>query len=116
MATPGTLHRLIARLDEPCPAALARKEAAKRIAKWQPRRMWLDAASGPPALCYVHPPRKRLTSFKLGGKGKRASAAPGGTEASGSFTMRGSFTPRGTPRGLMDIEDGAEADDDFEFE
>ena len=36
VATPGTLHRLIARLDEPCPAALARKEAAAALLDAQP--------------------------------------------------------------------------------
>ena len=48
VATPGTLHRLIARLDEPCPAALARMEAAKL--REEPHALLVDIGHEAPAV------------------------------------------------------------------
>ena len=50
VATPGTLHRLIARLDEPCPAALARKEAAKLREESCPSRLLVEIGHPAPAV------------------------------------------------------------------
>ena len=50
VATPGTLHRLIARLDEPCPAALARKEAAKLREESCPSRLLVEIGHPSPAV------------------------------------------------------------------
>ena len=50
VATPGTLHRLIARLDEPCPAALARKEAAKLREETCPSRLLVEIGHPSPAV------------------------------------------------------------------
>ena len=46
----GTLHRLIARLDEPCPAALARKEAAKLREESCPSRLLVEIGHPSPAV------------------------------------------------------------------
>ena len=51
VATPGTLHRLIARLDEPCPAALARKEAAAKLREEScPSRLLVEIGHPAPAV------------------------------------------------------------------
>ena len=50
VATPCTLHRLIARLDEPCPAALARKEAAKLREETCPSRLLVEIGHPSPAV------------------------------------------------------------------
>ena len=46
----GPLHRLIARLDEPCPAALARKEAAKLREESCPSRLLVEIGHPSPAV------------------------------------------------------------------
>ena len=49
VATPGTLHRLIARLDEPCPAALARQAAAAKLRE-EPHALLVDIGHEAPAV------------------------------------------------------------------
>lgn len=78
----NVLSAILGTGEEEAISVLKRKGNRKRVAKWQPRRMWMDTQNN--ALCYVHLAPSRLTAAVSIKYGKAMRTAGGSLSVGGS--------------------------------